>query len=224
MNNAGNSQIFGFFIAGYATDRFGFKKTMLVALIFTTLFIFVEFFSTSIVVLFLGEFLMNIPFGIFTTVAISYADNVAPLALRGYLTSYINYCWLIGQLIGAGVLRGVEHITTEWGYRIPLGLQWMWQIPLITACILAPESPVWLVRKGRIDDAIKSLKRLTRGSANQNFDAEKTVAMMVHAHSLEKETDVSQSYLALFKGTNLRRTLLGAFVINCQYFGSLTLL
>ena len=72
----------------------------------------------------------------------------APLALRGYLTSYINYCWLIGQLIGAGVLRGVEHITTEWGYRIPMGLQWMWQIPLITACILAPESSVWLVRKG----------------------------------------------------------------------------
>ena len=100
-------------------------------LIFTTSFIFVEFFSTSIVVLSLGEFLMNIPFGIFTTVAISYADNVAPLALRGYLTSYINYCWLIGrligrligQLIGAGVLRVVEHITTEWGYHIPLGLQ-----------------------------------------------------------------------------------------------------
>jgi SP family general alpha glucoside:H+ symporter-like MFS transporter len=134
---------------------------------------------------------MNIPCGIFTTVAISYADNVTPLALRGYLTSYINYCWLIGQLIGAGVLRSVEHITTEWGYCIPLGLRRMWQIPLITACIFSSGVTSLACKKTWNRRCHQEVKKAYQGFRQQHFDEQKTVAMMVHAHSLEQETDIS---------------------------------
>jgi SP family general alpha glucoside:H+ symporter-like MFS transporter len=46
-----------------------------------------------------------------------YASEVLPLAIRVYLTSYTNMCFIIGQLIAAGVLNGLVSRTDEWGYR-----------------------------------------------------------------------------------------------------------
>lgn len=55
-------------------------------------------------------------------VAISYAAEVCPVALRGYLTTYLNFCWGWGQLIGVGVIKGMFGRTDQWAYRIPYGL------------------------------------------------------------------------------------------------------
>lgn len=56
------------------------------------------------------------------TVAISYAAEVCPVALRGYLTSYGNFCWGWGQLVGIGVIKSQFGRTDQWAYRIPYGL------------------------------------------------------------------------------------------------------
>ena len=53
-------------------------------------------------------------------------------------------------------------------------------VPLFIGIYFAPESPWWLVRKGRIADAKKSLERLTSKDRETDFDADETIAMMVH--------------------------------------------
>lgn len=81
----------------------------------------------------------------------------------------------------------------------------MWPVPLIVGISLAPESPWWLVRKGRNDDAKTQLLRLT--SENQeNFNADETINMMVYTNELEKASTEGTSYWDCFKGTDLRRT------------------
>lgn len=52
-----------------------------------------------------------------------YASEVVPVALRPYLTAYVNLCWVIGQLIASGVLRGVLDWQSEWAFRVPFALQ-----------------------------------------------------------------------------------------------------
>ena len=47
--------------------------------------------------------------------------------------------WVIGQLISAGVLRGLLNRSDEWGWRIPYAVQWVWPIPIIIGVVLAPE-------------------------------------------------------------------------------------
>jgi SP family general alpha glucoside:H+ symporter-like MFS transporter len=58
-------------------------------------------------------------------------------------------------------------------------------LPLIIGIFLAPESPWWQVRHGRLDEAKKSLLRLTSLNRETDFDADETVAMMVHTTALE---------------------------------------
>ena len=82
----------------------------------------------------------------------------------------------------------------------------MWFPPLILGITFAPESPWWLVRKGRYEDAKKSLLRLTSPKRDPTFDASETVDMIRHTNELEKDLTEGASYLDCFKGTNLRRT------------------
>jgi SP family general alpha glucoside:H+ symporter-like MFS transporter len=192
------------FANGWLTERFGHRRVILVSLVFMTAFIFIPFFAPSIQVLLVGQILCGIPWGIFATMGPSYSSEVCPTALRGYLTAYVNMCWAIGQFVAAGVLQGLVSNTTEWGYRIPFAVQWVWPIPLFILTYLAPDSPWWLVRKGRIEDAEKAVKRLS--SKSEEMNSTLTVAMMIHTNNLEQSLDTKSSYLDCFKGSNLRRT------------------
>jgi SP family general alpha glucoside:H+ symporter-like MFS transporter len=140
------------------------------------------------------------------TITISYASEVCPVSLRGYLTTYINACWGIGQLIGIAVIYSVLDREDQWAYRLPYGIQWVWPLPLFIGIWFAPESPWWLVRKGRVEDAKKALLRLTSLNRETDFDADETIGMMVHTTALEEKITSGSSYWDCFKGIDLRRT------------------
>lgn len=100
--------------------------------------------------------------------------------------------------------------------------QWMWFPPLIIGIFLAPESPWWLVRKERYDDAKKSLLRLTSPKTDPTFDANETVDMMRHTNELEKDLTEGATYLDCFKGVNLRRTEIVCMLFVSQNFAGNT--
>lgn len=104
---------------------------------FTTIF----FTAQNVGHLLAAEILCGIPWGVFQTLTITYASEVCPVALRGYLTTYVNACWGLGQLIGIGVIKSMFSRDDQWAYRIPYALQWMWIPGLFVGIALAPESP-----------------------------------------------------------------------------------
>lgn len=132
-----------------------------------------------------------------------------PVALRAYLTSNVNNCWLIGQLISAGVIKGLVQDESQWSYRVPLGLQWVFAMLILAGVIFAPESPYWLIRHGKIDEATTALRRLTSGSVS-DFDLNDSVTLMVHTDAMEKEKTRGTSYIDCFRGTDVRRTESGS--------------
>ncbi|KAK9427369.1 general substrate transporter [Lipomyces doorenjongii] len=203
-NASGVGAFFGVLANGCLVSWFGKKRVLLGALILLSCFIFMTFFAPNIVVLCVGEVLCGIPWGIFASTAPAYASEVLPLSLRVYLTSYTNMCFIIGQLIAAGVLASLVHLTSEWSYRIPFALQWFWPAFLFPVLLFAPESPWHLVRKRRFEEAEKSLIRLQNKSASIN--PKHTLATIVHTNALEEELAVGSSYWDCFKRFELRRT------------------
>lgn len=142
----------------------------------------------------------------YQTITTVYASEVLPVSLRGYLTSYVNLCWVIGQFIGSGILVAFENRVDIWGWRIPFGIQWAWPIPILVVCFFAPESPTWLVRKNKLAAAELSLKRLQSPTANDIPTPSETVAALVETDAIEKELVAGTTYTECFRGTNLRRT------------------
>ena len=208
--------VIGAFANGYFTHKFGYRKVLLASLLSIVGFIFFLFFAPSLPVLLVGELLCGIPWGVFATMAPAYASEVCPMALRGYLTVYVNLCWAFGQLIAAGVLSGFSTNDTQWSYRIPFAVQWVWPIPLFVILFFAPESPWYYIRVGRYDEAEKSVMRL--GSVSQRAHAKLTVAMMTHTNELEKDMHQGTSYLDCFKGVDLRRTEIACMAFAAQPF------
>lgn len=199
-------QIIGLFITGLVVERIGYRISLIGALVAVTGFIFIIFFSENLVQLLVGEMLIAIPWGLFQTTTTTYAAEVCPTHLRAYLTTYINACWVIGQLIASGILRAMLSRNDQWGYKIPFALQWIWPVPLMIGISFAPESPWWLIRRNRVTQAKQSLERLTDRNSEISFSTEESISMMVHTNEREREAQAGMTYLDLFKGTNLRRT------------------
>ena len=81
----------------------------------------------------------------------------------------------------------------------------------------APESPWWLVRRGRKEQALKSIKRLGRRNGTQAA-AEDTLAMMERTVQIEAHKGGEPSLLDLVKGVDLRRTLITCLIYASQNF------
>ena len=77
-------------INGWACDRFGYKKTIGTSLVVIIGFIFITFFAHSLPMLLAGELLCGLPWGVFQTLTTAYAAEIAPAALRPFLTTYVS--------------------------------------------------------------------------------------------------------------------------------------
>lgn len=227
---SGAGSILGCLLAGLLVSRWGSKKVVLGALVALSMAIFVVFFAPSLPVLVLGEVLCGIPWGMLATTAPAYASEVLPTALRTYMTSYTNMCFILGQLISAGVLKGLSTRVDAWGYKIPFALQWVWPAFLIPLIYISPDSPWYLARMGRMEEAEASLKRLQ--STNSPINPKTTLSTIVYTNNLEKQLSIGTSYFDCFKGTELRRTEIAClcfagqilcgicFAYNSSYFFS----
>lgn len=121
----------------------------------------------------------------------------------------------MGQLISAGILKGLSERTDHWGYRIPFAVQWIWPVFLIPLVYMAPESPWYLVRMGKMEEAEKSLRRLQSPKAT-HINPKKTLATIVYTNNLEEQLSVGTSYWDCFKGFELRRTEIACVVFAGQ--------
>lgn len=195
--------VIGGFLNGWASARWGYKTVIQIALVFMTGFIFISFFAVRVEMLLVGQMLCGLTWGVYATTGPAYASEVCPLALRGYLTVYVNLCWAMGQFLSSGVLRGMLQYDTQWSWRVPIAIQWMWPIPIITCLVFCPESPWWLAKKGRFEEAERSLLRLSTRTREQ---CQATLAQIRHTIELESSIQSDSSYFDCFRGTNLRRT------------------
>ncbi|OAL24176.1 hypothetical protein AYO22_05836 [Fonsecaea multimorphosa] len=202
-NGAATGEILGLTLNGIVCERYGYRKTLLASLFAVTCFIFLPFFAQNIQMLEAGEILLGIPWGIFQTTSTVYASEVCPVALRAYLTTYVNLCWVIGTLLGQGVLRAFLDRNDQWGYR---------HHPVLAAMDLANTFGHWRLPRARVALA---LLRLT-SRHDHDFNPEETIAMMVYTNEIEKETEVGTTYWDCFRGVNLRRTEITCVVFAIQ--------
>lgn len=212
-------QVVGAFAASYPMEWFGRKKTFAACVVLTTGCVFIQFFARSLAVLLAGELLGGLVLGFYVVISPTYASEVCPLALRGILTSFTNIAFVAGQLIANGVIAGTSKLDTHWAYSLPFAVQWIWPAVILPILMFAPESPWWLQRQGRLEEAEHSLRRL----ASKNIDVKPALAMIVETDRLERQIETGSTHLDCFKKINRRRTEIGTGVYCIQVLSGIYL-
>ncbi|EPE06962.1 maltose permease [Ophiostoma piceae UAMH 11346] len=208
-------QVFGALFASYPMDFYGRKWTFGGCVALTGCLVFIQFFSRSLTALLVGEMLGGLVLGCYVVIAPAYASEVCPMALRGHLTSYVNLCFIIGQLLGTGVTTACENLDSHWAYSIPFSLQWFWVAIILPGVIFVPESPWWLVRQGRSTEAEAVLRRLS-SKACTDYDIAAALTAITETDRLEQTLEAGSTYGDCFRGVNLRRTEIATGVYCTQ--------
>ncbi|MCJ1443398.1 MAG: hypothetical protein MMC23_003896 [Stictis urceolatum] len=165
-------------------------------------------FANTLSLLSFGQFLLGIPFGMFQSLSLAYANEISPSALHTAAASNVNIDWLLGQLLSSAVMLLQEAKTGYWAWRSAFPLVLIFAITLLVfISALAPESPVWLVRKGEVEKAKEVLSKLCVNGLER--DSCVTERLRDISQTVEEESRSSTGgWRQVFCGVNRRRTLL----------------
>jgi len=141
----------------YFSDGIGRRRTVWIGAVIMVVATALQSASHS-VGMFIGARFM-IGFGL------TFAANAAPMLItevsyptyRAPLTSLYNSLWYLGSIVAAWSTYGTFKIGTSWSWRIPSVLQGIPAALQVLFVLFAPESPRWLVSKGRDAEALKTL-------------------------------------------------------------------
>lgn len=142
-------------------------------------------------------------------------SEVAPVVLRGMSTSGVNLGIAVGQLISNGVVKGFGEREDHWAYRGPFATQFFFVFFLAVGLPFVPETPWYLARKGKRDEARASLLKLY----GNNINVEAKLATLEETIAEEDSSRAEEaSWVQCFKGIDLTRTLISIGVFVCQHF------
>jgi SP family general alpha glucoside:H+ symporter-like MFS transporter len=209
-------QVIGAMLVTYPMEWIGRKKTLAICLLMTSCLTFMQFFAPSIQVLAASEYLSGVVWGSYQVLIPTYSSEILPNVLRPYLAAWIAVNYDIGQLIIAGITTAFDTWTSQWGYRIPFAIQWVWPCIVLPTLLFCPESPWWLLRHDRVEEAEKALKRLS--SPDPKVDLDKTMAMMQKTILFEAKIQENTSVWDCFRGASRYRTEIVIMVFVAQDF------
>lgn len=84
----------------------------------------------------------------------------APKWIRGTVVGCYQWAITMGLFIAAIVLNSTKDRNDTGSYRIPVAVQFAWAIVLVVGMLILPETPRYLIKRGRHDAAARALSRL----------------------------------------------------------------
>ncbi|KAF2475048.1 MFS quinate transporter-like protein QutD [Lindgomyces ingoldianus] len=148
---------FGALFMFFSLELLGRRMTVIIS---DAIFIFGAILCTvpthQLGLIYAGRLLTGLGVGGIAAVSPIYIAEIAPPAIRGRLTGFFESFYQTGAVIGFWINYGIVHNidtnkTIAW--RIPMAVQ---LIPAALLALMIPilkESPVWLLKQGRDDDA-----------------------------------------------------------------------
>jgi len=208
----------GALISGYISDILGRKKAIQIGSVFWCVGSILVCASQNIGMLVVGRFINGLAVGICSAQVPVYITEIAPPSKRGRLVGSQQWAITWGILIMFYISYGCSSLSGTAAFRIPWGLQMLPAIFLFIALMFLPESPRWLAKKDRWEEAIQVLALVhAHGDTSSPF-VHKEMSEIREVVEFER-ANADVTYYELFKPNMINRTHIGIF---CQIWSQLT--
>lgn len=158
--------VFGASVAAFTSDRFGRKRVLLAAAALFTASSIATALPRNLTQFVIARLVCGLAIGLASTLSPLYIAEISPARIRGLLVSVNQLAIVTGILLS----YSVNYALTGAG---PENWRWMFasaavpSILFLLALLFVPESPRWLVQKGREAEAQHVLSRITGQDASR---------------------------------------------------------
>ena len=190
--------IIGASFAGVLSDRTGRKRALLISAVLFAVSSIGSALAHDLAEFSVARILGGIGIGAASMLSPLYIAEIAPARIRGRLVSLNQFAIIFGMLlvyfVNAYVARAGDRIGGE-AWNVAYGWRWMFgsatlpSVLFFVLLFLVPESPRWLVKRGRSKEALGILVRV--GGARH---AQTEMAEIADAIALEKNQSIAQLF------------------------------
>ncbi|CUM66657.1 uncharacterized protein PRCAT00004333001 [Priceomyces carsonii] len=190
----------------YFTDKWGRRPTILVGLLLTIVGVALQTAAQNIGMFVVARIILGGGCSACLVAASALVTELAPIKKRGLLSGLCFTCFGFGGIIASVVTFGSRNVPGTWSWRIPSLVQGSFSLFAATSLIFTPESPQFLLMKGKKEMAVEIL------ASCQNVSPEAADAL-ADEYLIEIEENFNNGahkgfpWLQFFKGKANRRRL-----------------
>lgn len=203
-----------FIPASYVSDYMGRRFTVAVGSSIMLAAAIIQC-ATHGVYAFLGtRIMLGVGLGFAQTAAPPLTTEIAHPKHRGNVTNLFQAIWYWGAIVSAVLTLGTLFVDSSWSWRVPCLLQGLFPAIQLFGLLLVPESPRWLISKGRNEEGLHILAKY-----HANGDAEDELVQyeyteICQALQMEKEAARSTGWSTFFATKGNRHRFLICILVG----------
>uniref|UniRef100_A0A8H7N5Z9 Major facilitator superfamily (MFS) profile domain-containing protein n=1 Tax=Bionectria ochroleuca TaxID=29856 RepID=A0A8H7N5Z9_BIOOC len=208
-------------------EKYGRKHQIIVASVISVVGVLLQQLATEWKMHLAGRAVNGAAVGIMFTISPLWIGETCRPELRGLFLCLFNASIVLGQFLIVVIGYGASNIQGKWQWWTVVVSMYIFPATLLAGYPWFPESPYWLIREGRLDDARRSLQQMYSRGAQEFIEIEmRRLEEDVRSNS-ELNSDVQDTgfeifglhigaELQCFRGSNLKRTLTAMFAASGQ--------
>ncbi|KAL2810624.1 general substrate transporter [Aspergillus granulosus] len=213
---------FGALAASYVADKFGRKLGLITASFVAIVGVIMQVAASGhLEAMYIGRLLCGIGVGFASMVNPLYVSENAPRAIRGGLTGLYQLFITLGIMLAFWINYGsLLHLNGTAQYLVPLALQALPAVLLLIGMLLNNESPRWLAKQDRWEEARQTLTRIRNLPSNHPY-IEREFQDIAHQLEFERQLIGGSSFIDLLKemwliAGNRKRAVISISLMVCQ--------
>lgn len=196
--------IIGAFIAGYPANILGRKKSLFITGVLYFICSLGCALAPTWATLVISRFVGGIGVGLASVLSPMFIAEMSPANMRGRLVGCSQLNIVIGILVAYFSNKELVALPDNWRYMF--GVMMIPSLLFVVLLFFVPESPRWLVAKGRDDEALATLESIHSESSEAA-----TVLGDIKNHLVEKDASFMKLFDPKYRSLTLLAFLFGTF-------------